>query len=226
MISVIMPTLWKGEHYKKMLPQFDQHPLVGEIIVVDNDTTSTDQQIFNLKKLKYLPQKENVYVNPAWNLAVLEATCDSICLYSDDVLFDIDVLESLNLLMTPENGIFTFSSDSIFVSEDQVYIADWEQKNIAQSNGFHYRSGACMFMHKQSYYPVPDNYKVYYGDTHLFDNNTLHSKPNYEIQNYFCVTKMKTTSRFFDEIAKEDHRQYKEANPTEAILIDLMDHKK
>ena len=87
MISIIMPTLWKGEHYKKMLPQLDSHPLVGEIIVVDNDTTSTDQQIFNLKKLKYLPQKENVYVNPAWNLAVLEATCDSICLYSDDVLF-------------------------------------------------------------------------------------------------------------------------------------------
>ena len=64
MISIIMPTLWKGEHYKKMLPQLDSHPLVGEIIVVDNDTTSTDQQIFNLKKLKYLPQKENVYVNP------------------------------------------------------------------------------------------------------------------------------------------------------------------
>lgn len=225
MISIIMPTLWKGEHYKKMLPQLDSHPLVGEIIVVDNDTTATDKEIFNLKKLKYLPQKENVYVNPAWNLAVIEASCDSICLYSDDVLFDIDVLEPLSLLMTPENGIFTFSSDSIVVSEDQVYFAEWEQQNITQSIRFHYRSGTCMFMHKQSYYSIPENYKVYYGDTHLFDTNILNGKPNYEIQNYFCVTKMKTTSKFFDEIIKEDNRQYKEANPTEAILIDLMNHK-
>lgn len=224
MISIIMPTLWKGEHYKKMLLLFDQHSSVGEIIIVDNDVTSTDQEIFKLKKLKYLPQKENVYVNPAWNLAVLEATCESICLYSDDVLFDIDVLDQLNLLISEEKGIFTFSSDSIFVSEDQIYIAEWEQKNIAQSNGFHYRSGACMFMHKNSYYPIPDKYKVYYGDTHLFDTNTLNGKPSYEIQNYYCVTKMKTTSRFFDKIAKEDHQHYKESNPVEAILIDLMDH--
>lgn len=224
MISIIMPTLWKGEHYKKMLLLFDQHSSVGEIIIVDNDVTSTDQEIFKLKKLKYLPQKENVYVNPAWNLAVLEATCESICLYSDDVLFDIDVLDQLNLLISEEKGIFTFSSDSIFVSEDQIYIAEWEQKNIAQSNGFHYRSGACMFMHKKSYYPIPDKYKVYYGDTHLFDTNTLNGKPSYEIQNYYCVTKMKTTSRFFDKIAKEDHQHYKESNPVEAILIDLMEH--
>lgn len=223
MISIIMPTLWKGEHYKKMLPQLNLHPLVGEIIIVDNDTNSTNKEILKLDKIKHLPQSENIYVNPAWNLAVKEIRFDSLCLYSDDVFFDINVLDSIHPLLIPENGIFTFSNDSIFVSEEQIYIAEWEQKNITPSVGFHYRSGICMFMHKESYYPIPKNYKVYYGDTHLFDSNILNGKQNYEIQNYVCVTKMKTTSRFFDKIAEEDHKQYKESNPLEGILIDLMD---
>lgn len=221
MISVIMPTLWKGEHYKEMLPKLDNHPLVGEIVIVDNDTSSTDQEIFKLKKLKYLPQKENVYVNPAWNLAVAEIKYDRLCLYSDDVLFDIGVLDPLYDLLSPQNGIFTFSSESIFVSEESAYIAEWEQKAIKPTNGFHYRSGVCMFMHKQSYYPIPEKYKIYYGDTHLFNSNVLDGKSNYEMQNYVCITKLKTTSRFFREIAKEDHEQYKQNNPNEAILIDL-----
>lgn len=224
MISIIMPTLWKGEHYKKMLPKLNDHPLVGEIVIVDNDTSSTDKQIFNLSKLKYLPQIENVYVNPAWNLAVTKIAYDRLCLYSDDVLFDIDVLDALYELLLPQSGIFTFSSESIFVSEENAYIAEWEEKAIKPSVRFHYRSGVCMFMHKQSYYHIPEKYKVYYGDTHLFDSNTLDGKLNYEIQNYVCITKMKTTSKFFDKIIKEDFEQYKESNPTEAILIDLLNH--
>lgn len=226
MISVIMPTLWKGEHYKRMLPQFNQHPLVGEIFIIDNEITSTNKEILNLNKVKHLPQSKNIFVNPAWNLAVNKISFDRLCLYSDDVLFDISVLNDIYPLLTSKNGTFTFASDSIFESEDKVYIAEWERKLIKPSIGFHYRSGVCMFMHKQSYYPIPEKYKVYYGDTHLFDLNLLNGKQNYQIENYVCITKMKTTSKFFNDIVKEDHDHYKETNPVEAILIDFMEDTK
>ena len=42
----------------------------GEIIVIDNNTLSNNKtQIIN-EKLIILPQTENIFVNPAWNLGV------------------------------------------------------------------------------------------------------------------------------------------------------------
>ena len=52
MISVIIPTMWKAEHLKRMLPMLDAHPLIGEIILIDNDRLKTDHEL--LKKISKL----------------------------------------------------------------------------------------------------------------------------------------------------------------------------
>ena len=45
MISVIVPTMWKAPHLMKMLPLLENHSLIGEVIIIDNDTSKTNADI-------------------------------------------------------------------------------------------------------------------------------------------------------------------------------------
>ena len=96
-----------------MLPIFNDHPLIGEIIIIDNAPHKTDQEIFKLEKVRYFAQTKNLYVNPSWNLGVELSNFDILCLYSDDVLFDINCLEEVYDKLTPENGVIGFHESSI-----------------------------------------------------------------------------------------------------------------
>ena len=217
MISIVMPTLWKGKFYKEMLPILSAHELVGEIIIIDNDPDNVDKEIVSLKKIKYLPQKENIYVNPAWNLGVEVSSYDRICLYSDDVLFDPSVIDAVYPFMSEDKGITGFAYESI--SENRsLFRAEWEIPRIAPTWTFHYRFGICMFMHKNSFHKISDDYKIFYGDTHQFDVNSSLNRQNYRIENYACMTKMKSSSRNFNSITEEDSRKYKENNPSRSLM--------
>jgi hypothetical protein len=214
MISIVMPTLWKGEFYKKMLPILSAHELVGEIIIIDNSPDNVDKEILSLEKIKYLPQKENIFVNPAWNLGVEVSSYDRICLYSDDVLFDPLVIDAVYPFMSEDKGVTGFDFDSISENHQSLFRADWEIPQIVPTWTFHYRFGICMFMHKNSFHKISNDYKIFYGDTHQFDVNSSLNRQNYRIENYACMTKMKSSSRNFNSITEEDSRKYKENNPS------------
>ena len=156
MISIVMPTLWKGEFYKKMLPILSAHELVGEIIIIDNSPDNVDKEILSLEKIKYLPQKENIFVNPAWNLGVEVSSYDRICLYSDDVLFDPSVIDAVYPFMSEDKGITGFAYESISENHQSLFRADWEIPQIVPTWTFHYRFGICMFMHKNSFHKISD----------------------------------------------------------------------
>ena len=216
MISIVMPTLWKGEFYKKMLPILSAHELVGEIIIIDNSPDNVDKEILSLEKIKYLPQKENIFVNPAWNLGVEVSSYDRICLYSDDVLFDPSVIDAVYPFMSEDKGVTGFDFDSISENHQSLFRAEWEMQipQIVPTWTFHYRFGICMFMHKNSFHKISDDYKIFHGDTHQFDVNSSLNRQNYRIENYACMTKMKSSSRNFNSITEEDSRKYKENNPS------------
>jgi hypothetical protein len=218
MISIVMPTLWKGEFYKKMLPILSAHELVGEIIIIDNSPDNVDKEILSLEKIKYLPQKENIFVNPAWNLGVEVSSYDRICLYSDDVLFDPAVIDAVYPFMSEDKGITGFSYESISENHQSLFRADWEIPQIVPTWTFHYRFGICMFMHKNSFHKISDDYKIFYGDTHQFDVNSSLNRQNYRIENYACMTKMKSSSRNFNSITEKDSRKYKENNPSMSLM--------
>lgn len=196
MISVIMPTMWKGDHWKKMIPLLDVNPLIGEIIIVDNDQNNNfmfKQHLYN--KIKHLKSDVNLFVNPSWNLGVSISKFENICLLSDDVFFDINCLNSVFEKITPENGLIGFSSSSIFVNEESIFFSEWEQKTINPINHIHHKFGICMFLHKSNYRTIPENLKIFYGDTFLFSQNIKRRKQNWQIENYFAVTAMGTTSK-------------------------------
>lgn len=203
MISVIMPTIWKAHHYKRMLSILNAHPLIGEILIIDNDTSNTDQEVLKLDKVIHHPQPQNLYVNPSWNLGVKLAKYDRICLYSDDMQFDASCLETVYEYMTPENGMLGFSEDSISEMFDEIFdLGPTSVIEVARS--MHYRYGICMFMHKESYYEIPDMYKIYCGDQYIWDKNMQNKKVNYQIADSLALTQMRTSSKLFQDILDQD----------------------
>lgn len=207
MISVIMPTMWRAPHYKKMFPLLDKHPLVGEIIVIDNDTSQTDQSILDLKKIVYLPQKENIYVNPAWNLGVSVSKYDELLILNDDCVINPSCLTQIIWKISSDKGIFGFSELSYcgysFETFDQlcsmglgstVEFEEVDVLNNTQNSGMpHFSYGSVIFLHKQSYYTIPEEFKIYYGDLFIFWMNLKHNKINYTIENGLVCTKMSST---------------------------------
>jgi len=57
--------------YKKM-------PKINEIIIINNDPSYKIPTYFKHNKIKILTQKENIFVNPAWNLGVSVAKNENI----------------------------------------------------------------------------------------------------------------------------------------------------
>lgn len=216
MISVIMPTMWKPDHYKKMLPLFNKHPLVGEIIVIDNNIKKTNKDILKLEKVIHVPQKKNIYVNPAWNLGARLAKYDKLCFYSDDCLVNISSIDAVYDHITEQNGLIGYFLDSIMSDEsyDVLEFPFLEMEygnNIEPINQITFTFAVCFYAHKKSYYPIPENLKIFWGDKYLFDSTAANRKQNYVISDALLLTTMHTTSHSNElkEVVENDHRQIK-----------------
>jgi hypothetical protein len=85
MYSVIALTMWKCERFKETLAELDKHPLVGEIILIDNSEMDVD--LIKLKKLNHIKEEKNTYINPAWNKGVSLAKYNKLLVkYPDNEL--------------------------------------------------------------------------------------------------------------------------------------------
>ena len=67
--SIIIPTMWRSELIHQMLPLYDRSEYVGEVIIIDNDPSKMPD-LSQFEKVRHYAMKENIYVNPAWNLGV------------------------------------------------------------------------------------------------------------------------------------------------------------
>lgn len=181
--SVVVPTMWRcNDVFEKILTELSNHTLVDEIIIINNEVNNTpDLDILNHYKIKMLNQKENIYVNPAWNLGVHESKNDKICLLNDDLWFDIKLLNKIHSMVTPENGAFGLCP-GIEEFNQPPYIDG--NIDIIEWNAHHtYGFGCLMFINKESWEDIPDELKIYYGDNFIFDNCTKNGKPIYIITN-------------------------------------------
>lgn len=210
MISVIMPTIWVGQSYIEMLPLYQDNPLIEEIIFIDNDASNVDDYIFNYSKLVYLPQKENIYVNPAWNLGAKLAKCDILCFASDDISIDLRFLDKALAYLTPKSGMLGLCEDSIKEAGSIIEFAQVsDASSIEISEKINPRYATFFMTHKESYHHIPDDLKIHYGDVYLYDKNIKLNKPNYELKNACAITMLGTSSNFFKEITKNDCESYK-----------------
>lgn len=187
MISVIIPTMWKPAHIMHMLPILQEHDLIGEIIIIDNDTSKTNNDIHQYSKVVHLPQKENIYVNPAWNLGYKVSKFDKLCFLNDDVIFNTNCIEYLYDKINENNGLIGFSemsycgfSPEIFDSikntglGDAVYLEELNIYDNPEMSGMpHTYYGCCFFLHKKRFFEIPSEFKIYFGDLFLYLLNSF-----------------------------------------------------
>jgi hypothetical protein len=190
MYSVIVPTMWRSNETEKMLPIIDMHPLVGEIILINNAVHCTPDWFLNEQfwTVNRVDQKENIYVNPAWNLGVSLAKYDKICLWSDDVYFDTEIFDVLADKLSPNDGIVGPSMiPPANNSGIQIHNRPMHE-NMGQ--GF----GTLMFFNKTNYVPIPKPLKIFFGDVWMYCQSIVQYKEPRLIYNFNIRTLLGTTS--------------------------------
>jgi GT2 family glycosyltransferase len=152
--TVVMPTMWRSKRTKNLLESLFDSDFVDEVILIDNNTKEKLNGIEN-NKLVYLPQKENIFVNPAWNMGVEKSNNEHVCLINDDISLDVDSLFDA-LSKRTDIPCVGMHKDSWITDNDAVEI----------HTGHHIGRGwGCMMILKKSLWsPIPNQMKIYRGD--------------------------------------------------------------
>ena len=176
MYSVIIPTLWKCDRLKKTLTELDSHPLVGEILLFDN--TTNEIPITNLPKLKHILEGRNTYVTSPWNKGALMAQYNKLLVLNDDNWIDWNILYSLSDFITEEVGLIGMDEKNHHMTETNYEIG---LEPIEHRNGGY---GCVLFVHKNSWIPIPEEMKIWGQDDWLFVKNRNYGKQNYKLVNF------------------------------------------
>ncbi len=164
-VSVVIPTMWrKPDYLAVMLEKYQASPLIGEILVIDNDPAAA---IPLPPKARVIYSGENIYVNPAWNMGYKEAKGEFLLIANDDVIidnFDDVMWYVVRRLARSEiaglNKIQPDTADPIslkyYKKIDQQFFKNW---------------GSFMILRKSDYLLIPDEYKVCVGDWWLWMAN-------------------------------------------------------
>jgi len=174
MYSVVALTMWKCERFKETLAELDKHPLVGEIILIDNSEMDVDS--LKLKKLNHIKEEKNTYINPAWNKGVSLAKYDKLLVLNDDLWFDWDILHTLEPHITEDIAMIGMAEENFDNPADEFGLEPITHRN----GGF-----ACaFFIHKKSWLNIPFEMKLWGGDDWLFVKNRNGGKQNYKITGF------------------------------------------
>jgi len=192
--SIIIPTLWKSPVLLEMLDRLNESELVGEIILIEN---KINPEPLTHSKLIRVGLSKNIYVNPAWNMGVSIANNDLICLYSDDAFFNPNlllenVLENSHLL-----GSFGVHPDSFESTKDTF--------NVQLGHEIGKGWGTLIFLKKSMYVPVPNSFKIWYGDNWITETAGTSYSFKFPIKSKVSTT---SGSPEFQEVIKKDSLEW------------------
>jgi GT2 family glycosyltransferase len=226
LFSVIIPTMWRFEPFKRFLFDLLSHEYVTDVVLIDNDPDKSpvvkgkgqrpSLLTFKgqLRNLTYLPQDQNIYVNPAWNLGVEYAKTDKLCILNDDLIFDLRVFERVSLYLDSisTGGIFLAPGD--FPQTNQPPLIDGMIDIVRyRPEMWRWGFGMLMFIHKSYWEPIPDEMKLFCGDDWIFDGQQMYARQNYVITNMFQHTPYSvTSSQFIKEFDEKDREIYGRLN--------------
>lgn len=175
MYTIIIPTLWKCSRLLQTLNELNECEYVGEIILIDN--TSNDKPIEGLDKLNHILEGHNTYVTAPWNKGARLAKYDKLLILNDDTWFDWNILNALSDYITPQIGMVGISKEGYLRDEtENLSLIPIEQRPLAYACAF--------FIHKGSFIPIPEEFKIYCNDDWLFVKNRQAGKINYMIDGF------------------------------------------
>ena len=158
-VSVIIPTLQKAVELDSLVRDCAAHPAVLEVIVVNNAAAPL---AWDHAKVRVLAQGENIYVNPAWNLGAREAKGEVLAILNDDISFDrLPFDEVCRWLANPLIGLIGAHASSY---DGTVSGRPRLRPAYHRPRGY----GIAMFLRRNSYVPIPEDMKIWFGDDWLF----------------------------------------------------------
>jgi glycosyltransferase involved in cell wall biosynthesis len=195
-ISFIVPTLWKCNKLIESINSFIDAKIEGaELIIIDNANSD-----FNDKDIICLKQKENIGVNPAWNLGVKTAKNDLICLLNDDITFNFSTLKTnIETLTTmSEECMIGFDANQNFFDtlNDSLEVFHFNEAPC-RTLGF----GCMMILNKKNYIHIDERMKVFCGDDLLYWwNKDKHNRKIYNITNLKATGELSVTSKDYEHL--------------------------
>ncbi len=182
--SVIVPTMWRClSLFEKLLNNVCSHSLVDEVIIINNEVSLTpDWSILKHNKIKILDQKENIKVNPAWNLGVSLSKNDLLCIVNDDICFDTRLFDKIQSQLIPEKGAYGIVTGGQKMGQPDyvdgsIDFFEWIPGQTI------YGFGQLMFVHKTNWTPIINGLEIYYGDDFIFHSHLSKNLKNYLIAN-------------------------------------------
>ena len=210
-VSAIIPTLWRAKEFTDHLVNvLVEDESVGEIIIIDNAPADF---FYDNEKVVILRQEENIYVNPSWNLGIEESDYDKFIILNDDIIIPYNFVSQLEKWLTKDKGIIGIDKPSVIkvvdCSNENITFLDREialKSIVIRDWGF----GIVMAGHRNSYYKIPENIRIWYGDDYLTQMNNEEGKVNYVIDDIPIFTRMSATSDLeeFSEIKNVDTLMY------------------
>ena len=186
-----------------MVEVYNDCRLIDEVIIINNDTSKTIPLVND--KITYLNQKENIYVNPAWNLGIKKAKNKKVIIANDDV-----IIERLEELLEKANES---DFDLIGVDYNACQVDKEIQINPCSEMAWGY--GCFMILNKAIYKPINEELKIWFGDNIIFSN----TKRTATFGGVFVNTKMgETVNGGFKEKANSDIQTFNRLYP-KAIKI-------
>ena len=214
-VSAIIPTLWKTKKFIDHLVEvLISDESVGEIIIIDNNPTDF---FYDNEKVVMLKQRENLYVNPSWNLGIEECDYDKFIIFNDDIIIPYNFVSKIEDLLVEDIGLIGLDASSIIKVEnfDNEVITYLDRKiKLKPINTRNWGFGMVITGHIKSYYKIPENIRIWYGDDYLFQMNNRNGKVNYVIDDIPIYTKASSTSDLeeFDEVKNIDTLMYGKIN--------------
>lgn len=196
MISIVVPAVWGYEPFCNFLHHVVELPVIGEIIIINNNIHRTpDHPVLLHPKVKHLKMENNIYVNPAWNMGVSLAQYDHVCIMNDDIAVDLRVFAEADKFISKDIGLLSIgipldvfhyqikqydkgSPERVLLSGD---IKIKKASEVPDTCG----AGSFYFIHKANWIPIPDKLKIYWGDTWQLDMQMHYQRMNYYINNCF-----------------------------------------
>ena len=216
MITFIIPTILKAEEIYKSIEQFKRlENKKAELIIVDNthsDFYDSDPRITIVKC------SNNIFVNPAWNIGVKLTRNKYICLLNDDIYFNyVTLFNNFEkfIQQNPKLGLIGFNENARHKGSEKELNADHDDLILIDTTDIvPFGYGCCIFINKEDYIEIYEDYKIFYGDTILIVSIVdMKRKRMYYIDNLITVGRISVSSNAYPESMDTDriafNRQYR-----------------
>lgn len=210
MFSLIIPTMWKSNLFHKSIMEYKKMPKISEIIIINNDPSYKIPTYFKHNKIKILTQKENIFVNPAWNLGVSQSNNENIIIANDDIKID-----RLNwVLGVVEKHLKKYDLLGFDMKKtNKTNLV--EIKPLPKPSRRPHAFGVFMITKKSKYVPIPDEIKIWYGDDIQFYTNKkrgILAVPSATIEMSKTTKSVSNTKQIIDKEDRPNFKKYIKEN--------------